>query len=35
MVTESEYTPKLSEVLDRFIKRAGEITAWLNVVWSP
>ncbi len=32
MVTESEYTPKLSEVLDRFIKRAGEITAWLNVV---
>ena len=32
MVSQSEYTPKLSEVLDRFIKRAGEITAWLNVV---
>ncbi len=32
MVTESEYTPKFPEVLDRFIKRIGEITAWINVV---
>ena len=32
MVTESEYTPKLSKLLDRFIERIGEITAWINVV---